>query len=63
MTEQAVRILTVKASIRVPQLPNFLITESGESWPITALTEEGLRELGGEWVEELVRKAASMRMK
>lgn len=50
-------ILTVSAKIKVPRVPNFLMTESGTTMPVSAFTEEGLRALGAEWIENLVARS------
>lgn len=43
--------------IKIPALPNFLLTERDEPIPVADFTEEELREVGGEWVEKLVKKS------
>ncbi len=46
----------IKIKCEVPLTPNFLKTENGQV-PISAVTEEALRELGAAWTEQLVMKA------
>ncbi len=46
----------IKVVCEIPIVPNFLKTENGQV-PISAVTEEALRELGKAWTEQLVMKA------
>jgi electron transfer flavoprotein alpha/beta subunit len=50
-------VLTVKAEIKVPRVPNFLRMTDGQSLPICAVTEEDLRKLGAVWIENLIERA------
>jgi electron transfer flavoprotein alpha/beta subunit len=50
-------VLTVKAEIEVPRVPNFLRMTDGQSLPICAVTEEDLRKLGAVWIENLIERA------
>lgn len=43
--------------IKIPILPNFLLDEKGNCYPISDFYEEEIRELGKEWIDELVKKA------
>lgn len=55
-------IFQVKADVILPSLPNFIrLTGGGQSMCISDLTDEGLRELGKQWTEELVKKAQKRR--
>lgn len=60
MTEPKARKLSVKLSVIVPRVPNFLMTSDGKV-PLSALTEEGLRELGEAWTDALIVRAAEQR--
>lgn len=51
------RVLTVSATVKVPRVPNFLLTESGQSFPLCAFEEDSLRELGAEWIENLIERS------
>lgn len=58
------KTVTVKASVKLPNLPNFLIiseTPEGASAPgtidVADITDEALRQLGKEWTEALVEHA------
>ena len=51
------KTINVTAKIQVPMTPNFLRDEDGNSIGIEAIQESGLREIGKEWTEELVKKA------
>lgn len=50
----------IKIECEIPTVPNFLKTSNG-TVPITAVTDEGLRELGKQWTEALVMRARQMR--
>ncbi len=50
-------MMTVAAKVNVPRVPNFLITEYGFSMPVSAFTEDDLRNIGAQWVENLVARA------
>jgi hypothetical protein len=58
--ESTARKLSVKMSVVVPRVPNFLFTSDGKV-PLSALTEDGLRELGAAWTEALVARADEQR--
>ncbi len=51
------KTVEVKYKVQVPMTPNFLKLENGSSVPIGTLTEKGLREIGHEWTDALVKKA------
>lgn len=43
-------------TIRIPLTPNFI--EAGDKMlPVADFTEEELRQIGQEWIEQLVKKA------
>jgi hypothetical protein len=50
----------IKIECEVPTVPNFLETVNGQV-PISAVTEEALRELGKQWTEALVMRARQQR--
>ncbi len=52
---------SVTYRVQVPEPPNFLRLENGSSVPIEAITEVGLREIGTEWTESLMKKAKEKR--
>lgn len=49
--------LSVKADVRIPQVPNFLILSDDSKVPVSAITEQGLREIGAQWTDDLVARA------
>jgi hypothetical protein len=49
--------INVHAQIEIPRVPNFLKMEGGKTIPISAITEEGFREIGKKWTEELIARA------
>lgn len=54
-------ILTVKAEVELPRVPNFLRMADGQTIPVSAITEEGLRQLGAEWITALIANAKRQR--
>ena len=55
-------IFQVKADIVLPIIPNFIrLTGGGQSMCISDFTDEGLRELGKQWTEQLIVKAQEKR--
>jgi hypothetical protein len=51
------KTIQVTAQVVVPRVPNFLHMADGQILPVEAITEEGLREIGREWTEELIENA------
>ena len=51
------KTINVTYTVQIPSVPNFLRTVEGESISIGAIKESGLRKIGKEWTEELVKKA------
>jgi hypothetical protein len=51
--------ITVKTErvVKLPMLPNFILTEGGDSLPIQSLSQEQLQEVGRAWTDALMRKA------
>ena len=41
------KTINVKLTIDVPKVPNFLRTSDGQSVPLCAITDDGLREIIG----------------
>lgn len=54
-------ILTVKMSVVVPRVPNYLRTGDGQMVPLFAITDEGLRALGEEWINNLIKRSHEMK--
>lgn len=54
--------IKVHYNVECPRVPNFLLLskDSDEKIPICAITEEGLREIGKQWTENLVARAKQM---
>lgn len=52
------KFVEVKAQIQIPSVPNFFRMTDGQSLDVAAVTEDGLREIGRVWTEELVEHAA-----
>ena len=51
-------IINVRAIVKVPRVPNFLILEDeSQKLPVSAFDEDALRQLGAEWTEALVKRA------
>jgi hypothetical protein len=49
--------IKVQAQIEIPRVPNFLKMQGGQTIPVSAITEEGLREIGQRWTEALIARA------
>lgn len=52
--------IPVKLIIETPKIPNFFKTADGQTILISAITEDGLREVGREWTEGLVSRAREL---
>ena len=51
-------IINVRAIVRVPRVPNFLLLEDdSQKLPVSAFDEDALRQLGAAWTEALVKRA------
>ena len=53
--------ITVRAAVCVPEVPNYFVLEDGQSLPISAVTESGLKEIAQNWTEKLLKKADKQR--
>ena len=51
------KTINVTYTVRIPTIPNFFVTQEGQTIPINAIKESGLRKIGKEWTEELVKQA------
>lgn len=49
--------LRVTMSIETPTVPNFLKLEDGQTVPLCAVTDDGLREVGAAWTQALLARA------
>jgi len=61
VADQNGRTITVTATVRIPRPPNFLRMTDGQVIPVEALMEDGLRELGAKWTDQLVEHARKRR--
>jgi hypothetical protein len=50
-------VVPAKIKIRIPGLPNFLIDDNGNSWPIHAFDSSVLEAVADEWRRALLEKA------
>lgn len=55
------KTIHVTIDIKVPRTPNFLLDSSGKSFPISGVSDKGLREIGEEWTKDLIKKAHKRR--
>ncbi len=53
--------VTVKASVECPRVPNFFRMTDGQMIPVSAITDEGLRQIGAAWLESLRANAQRQR--
>ncbi len=51
----------IRISVVCPSVPNFIITEYG-GVPIQDFSDDTLKLIAGEWLEELLKKARSKRL-
>ncbi|TDI79823.1 MAG: hypothetical protein E2O79_09990 [Caldithrix sp.] len=55
-------VFQVKADVILPTIPNFItLTGGGGNMCISDFTDEGLRELGNQWTEQLIKNAQEKR--
>lgn len=53
--------IKVHFNVNIPRVPNYLLIGNGdEKIPLSAVTEDGLREIGKQWTEDLVARAKQM---
>jgi hypothetical protein len=57
----SVTVVSVETYLEVPNVPNFVLTQTGESIPIRNLTDGQIQALGDAWVKEFIRKAQRSR--
>lgn len=50
----------IKIDCEIPIIPNYLKTSNGQV-PISAVTEEALKQLGAAWTEQLIMRARQLR--
>ena len=55
--------ITTKRQIKIPSVPDFILTADGESIPIADLSEEDLIAVAQAWTRELLIKAQNRRHK
>ena len=57
------RVITVKAVIEIPRVPNFILYETKELGKVSIadLDEETLRKIGEQWTEKLVNRSEEIR--
>lgn len=55
-------IVTVKATVAIPQVPNFLLRGDDPKMSIADIDDEGLREIGRQWTENLIERAHQIRV-
>lgn len=53
--------ITVHAIIEIPNPPNFFRMEGGQTIPISAISEDGLYEIGKQWTEALIKRASEQK--
>ncbi len=49
--------IKVEAPIQIPRVPNFFQMADGQTIPISAIKEDGLKEVGRLWTEALIERA------
>lgn len=56
------KTINVTADVEIPSLPNFFIAGNLKI-PIEAVEDQGLRDIGKAWTEELIKKAHTKQKK
>jgi len=56
------RTLKVMAEVQLPRVPNYLLMGDGKVLPVSAVSEQDLRELGRQWTEQLVARAQEQQL-
>jgi len=56
------KVITVKASVEVPRVPNYLIIDSKRKLSIADVPEEELQYIGAAWTEALIERARELRL-
>ena len=49
--------INVTMTIETPRVPNFLKTASGETIPVCAVDDDGLRAIAAQWLSDLLERA------
>lgn len=52
--------IKVHYNVECPRVPNFLLIGDGNKIPISAISEDGLREIGKVWTNNLIARAKQM---
>lgn len=50
-----------KIEIQIPTTPNFIALKSHTVIPVSEFSDEELKEVGKEWIKELIKKAQKNR--
>ena len=48
------KTINVKLTVDVPTVPNYLRTSDGQSVPLCAISDDGLREIAEQWKLDLL---------
>jgi hypothetical protein len=51
------KTINVKLTVDVPMVPNYLRTSDGQSVPLCAVTDDGLREIAKQWTRDLLDRS------
>jgi hypothetical protein len=51
------KTINVKLTVDVPTVPNYLRTSDGQSVPLCAITDDGLREIAEQWTRDLLARS------
>lgn len=55
------RVLSVKATVITPSVPNFIRCADGQNLPLSAFEDDGLRQIAAAWTDALLENAARQR--
>jgi hypothetical protein len=56
------KTITVRASVDVPKVPNYLIIDSDHKLSIADVPDDELKYIGQAWTEALIERAAEIRL-
>ena len=61
MSDKKQTVITVRAQIETPRVPNFFLMTDGQMLPVCAFADDGLRKIAAAWLEDLRANAKRQR--
>jgi hypothetical protein len=56
------KTIHVELLVDVPKVPNFLRVSDGQSVPVCAVSDDGLREMAKQWTKDLLERASEQHL-